>query len=257
MVAEKLTNLWYFWDGPSIPPICNLGIKTLLHNAIGFDVYALNTSNIKDYLPELDCRWNGIKKWAHKTDYIKPRILYKYGGIFVDVDVVCLEDLNILTDTLNKSDCSFMLDALGSKDNLFFSISLLVSKPHSYTAKKFLDLQDEYLFRTKFKIDKWHDIGGLQLNKCKSKDVLAIRYQRATPVSDSVKTYLCRKNWSLFVRKTKGVPKPVIWPISYSSYFCKAPNICSISEEQWLNGRYMISSAFRHGLQLDSPIKFM
>jgi mannosyltransferase OCH1-like enzyme len=267
-MKAKLTNLWYFWDGPPIPPLCNLGVKSLKANADGFDIYQLNAKNIREYLPGLDGNWEKIRKWNWKVDFIKTRILYKYGGIFTDVDVICLEDLHILTDTLEKSDATILADGLGKDE--FLSFSLLVAKPESRVCKKMIDLQDAYVRRNNWKVKSWHDLGSKTLNVSRSKkEVLVVRYQRAFSVKESRSEYLSRKNWTTFVRKTKGIPKPVIWPISFSSYFSKkalvkAPMSKELNsmlntwgEDQWLSGRYMISSAFRHGLHLEKPYKIL
>lgn len=249
-MQTKVTNLWYFWDGPALPAVCSLGIKTLLNHAKGFDIYALNAKNIRNYLPDLDKRWETIKKWPHKTDYIKPRILCKYGGIFVDVDVICLDDLSIFTNILEKSTATFMLDGLGREE--FLSISLLIAKPESPVSIKFITLQDKYMEKNNFRVIKWHDIGGNLLNQCKlPNQIITIRYQRPFPVSQSRSKYLSRTKWFKFIRKTKGIPKPVIWPISYSSYF-NCASISEITESAWLHGNYMISSAFRHALGLEN-----
>jgi hypothetical protein len=246
-MTPKLKNLWYFWDGPKIPAVCSLGIKTLLARSGGFDTCLLNSKNIRDYLPELHSNWDTINKWNWKVDFIKPRILDKYGGIFVDVDVICLEDLKILTNELEQSNATFMVDGLGKE--IFLSFSLMVAKPNNKICKNMIKLQDLYVEKNKWKIKNWHDVGSNILNKCRiPNELIIIRYQRPFPVADSRKKYLSKEHWSKFIRKTKGIPKPVIWPISCSSYF-NCPELKDISEFNWLNGSSMISTAFRYGLR--------
>jgi hypothetical protein len=198
-------------------------------------------------LPELHSKWDIISKWNWKVDFIKPRILDKYGGIFVDVDIICLEDLTILTDVLEKSDATFMVDGLGAE--VFLSFSLLVSKPNSQICKNIIYLQDLYVEKNKWKVKKWHDVGSNPLNESKNlKELIIIRYQRPFPVAESREKYLSKEHWSKFVRNIKGIPKPVIWPISYSSYF-NSHEFSMMSESTWLNSSFMISTAFRYGLR--------
>lgn len=267
-MEAKLTNLWYFWDGPPIPPLCGLGVKSLLANAKGFDIYQLNAKNIHEYLPDLNEKWNILPKWNWKVDFVKTRILHKYGGIFVDVDVICLEDLHILTDALEKSSASILADGLGKE--VFLSFSLLVAKPESIVCKKMMDLQDSYVHKHNWKVKSWHDLGSGALNASRvQKEILVVRYQRPFSVKESREKYLQNRNWTQFVRKTKGIPKPVIWPFSFSSYFgkkalVKAPMSKELesmlntwTEDDWLKAKFMISSAFRHGLHLEKPLKFI
>ena len=245
---QKLKNLWYFWDGDPMPPICRLGVKSLLLHAEGFDVHELNCNNIHEFLPNLRKEWNKIKKWAHKADYIRPRILHEYGGIFVDVDVICLEDLSILTDALENSEATLMADEMSCTDKKWLAVGLLVAKPNSPVLKKYSNLQDDCLEKRNFKVGKWHTIGGNLLNDCNMPEqIYPIKYQRAFPVSQT-NEYLTKEHWTKFVRHCRGIPKPVIWPICYSSHFDNN-STKHLTENDWLKSEYMISSAFRYALR--------
>lgn len=247
----NINNLWYFWDGPPIPPICSLGLKSLIRHSKGFDIHPLNSDNIKNYIT-LPNYWKHIKKWAHKADYIRPRILHKYGGIFVDVDSICLENLDILTNILQESkEATLMADEMSMGRRGWVAVGLLVAKPQCPILYEYSCLQDDFL--KKHTIQKWHAIGGNLLNKCKLVGIHKIKYQRPFPVKKTRRGFLSKNHWSKFVRKTKGIPKPIIWPICFSSHFnCAATK--NLTEEQWLTRNYMISSAFRYALGLEKTL---
>ena len=251
-VEPKLKNLWCFWDGPPMPPLCELGLKTLLHNSQDFDFHLLNSKNIREYLPDLTENWEKIRKWAHKTDYVKPRILTKYGGVFVDVDVICLNNLSLLTDRLEKSKATFMADELSPGTTKWLSVNLMIAKPNSPTLKRYLRKQYKLLKKTKFKVPSWHAIGAVMLNKSRvSGDVYGLHYQRPCPISEAAAAFLSNKHWSKFIRKK--FPAPVIWAICFGSHFKKdAPRHCfQFTPNDWLNSNFMISSAFRYALGME------
>jgi len=249
----EYNNLWYFWDGPALPPVCSLGIKSLVYHATGLRVFHLNCQNIKDYLPQMSDDWMKLKKWAHRVDYLRPRILYKYGGIFVDVDVVCLEDLSILLEEIDKSDTTLMADELRPRQGpaRVLAVGLIVAKPNSPMLAKYADAQDSFLRKNNFQVTRWHGIGANLLNDCRlSGHVYPIKYQRPCCVVDTKKTFLSHEKWTKFVRKTKGIPKPVVWPTCWSSYL-KCPTVSQISEHEWIHGKWMLSSAFRYALRVN------
>lgn len=242
-------NLWYFWDGPKIPPICSLGVKSLIFHANRLNVHSLNCENIKEYLPDLSDDWQKLTKWAHKVDYLRPRILKKYGGIFVDVDVVCLEDLYTLLEIIDKSDATLMADEFQPEKCL--AVGLIIAKPNCPMLKKYIEAQDDFLKKSNFKVHKWHGIGADLLNSCRiDKNVHPIKYQRPCCVADTKKAFLSHKKWTDFIRRTKGIPKPILWPTCWSSYL-ESATIAGISEQEWLHGKWMISSAFRYALRIN------
>ena len=90
--------LWQYWDnidGRETPAYINLCFKTVDRKCSkSFQIVRLDKDNISKYLPEV----NDYKELltnlivAHKVDIYRIMLLFKYGGIYLDADTICLRD---------------------------------------------------------------------------------------------------------------------------------------------------------------------
>ena len=93
-----------------------------------------------------------IKKVAHKADWLRMNLLYKYGGIYLDIDTICVkpwENLLLNHDVV-----------LGEEDNNNVPTicnAIMYSKPKSAFFNKWLNLYEKY-----FVSDGWGE-ASLQL----------------------------------------------------------------------------------------------
>lgn len=78
-----------------------------------------------------------LKKWAFVSDYIRLKILYENGGIYLDTDMLVLKNFNNLLD----SACFF-----GAEDNDFISCGIIGAEPNHFFIKKCLSFYDEFKF---------------------------------------------------------------------------------------------------------------
>lgn len=105
---NKKPYLWVFWDGFE-PEYIKLCYKTLVkHCSNSFNIVRLNQTNIYDYLPELKDK-NMVGDMSkliiqHKVDIYRIMLLYKYGGLYLDADIIVLKDLSTIMDKLKKYD---------------------------------------------------------------------------------------------------------------------------------------------------------
>lgn len=103
---ESKPYLWQYWEGP-MPAYIKLCMETVdKHCSKDFNIQRLNESNIKDYLPELKEYENKISKLIipHKVDIYRIMLLYKYGGIYMDADVIVLRNPREIIDKLMSYD---------------------------------------------------------------------------------------------------------------------------------------------------------
>ena len=108
----KKPYLWVYWEnkkGSNIPDYIKLCRQTLLkHASKSFNIVELNEKNIYDYLPELRDKEKklGLDKLiiAHKVDYYRILLLYKYGGLYMDSDIVLLRDPYEIVEKLTDYD---------------------------------------------------------------------------------------------------------------------------------------------------------
>jgi phosphorylcholine metabolism protein LicD len=98
--------IWQYWEG-NMPDYIKLCMETVdKHCDDKFNIIRLNPDNIKDYLPELINYEDKINKLTipHKVDIYRIMLLYKYGGIYMDADVIVLRDISEITDKLKEHD---------------------------------------------------------------------------------------------------------------------------------------------------------
>jgi len=90
--------LWQYWDnidGKKTPAFINLCFKTVDRKCSkSFQIVRLNKDNILKYIPEIDEYKEQMKDLiiAHKVDIYRIMLLFKYGGMYLDADIICLRD---------------------------------------------------------------------------------------------------------------------------------------------------------------------
>jgi hypothetical protein len=91
--------LFYYWDNinsihnnhtPSIISLCH----QTMEKQKSFNVIKLDSSNIYSYLPELKPYKMLFEplKLAHRVDIYRVFLLYKYGGLYLDADIIVMRD---------------------------------------------------------------------------------------------------------------------------------------------------------------------
>jgi hypothetical protein len=104
---EPKKKLWMYWeniDNKPMPPYIDLCIYLAKKNANQyFDVVILNEKNIYNYITDLRSDINDLPI-ALKTDYIRVKLLYEYGGLWVDADTIIMNNLYDIYLKLNDYD---------------------------------------------------------------------------------------------------------------------------------------------------------
>lgn len=98
--------IWQYWEG-EMPSYIKLCMQTVDKNCSqNFNIIRLNKENIKDYIPELSEYEDKINKLIipHKVDIYRIMLLYKYGGIYMDADVIVLRNPIEIIDKLKEYD---------------------------------------------------------------------------------------------------------------------------------------------------------
>ncbi len=97
-LGELPNHVWVYWEnapGNTEPPaVISLAMQTIIkHNKRSFHVHFLNEKNVFTYLPDLRRDLDTKLTIPQKSDYIRYRLLYKYGGIWLDADTIVFKDL--------------------------------------------------------------------------------------------------------------------------------------------------------------------
>jgi hypothetical protein len=155
--------LWQYWEGLK-PDYIDLCMKTVdIHCSDDFNIVRLNSTNIKEYLPELDQYEDKINKLIipHKVDIYRIMLLYKYGVMYMDADIITLRNPKEILNKLNSYDfvgfgCTGYqcTDGYGKPSNW-----LLVSKPNTLLMKNVLNqILSKLDNTTEF---EYHDLGKM------------------------------------------------------------------------------------------------
>ena len=89
--------LWLYWknvSGKKTPYYilkCHENIK--LYCEKDFKVVILNEKTVKKYISDLIPEYEQLNQVAHKADYLRFKLLYKYGGIWLDSDTILFRSL--------------------------------------------------------------------------------------------------------------------------------------------------------------------
>jgi hypothetical protein len=106
--SDNINNIWMYWEnkpGKTKPNFLKLCFDTVkLHCKKNFKIHLLNDKNIHKYLPELRSDLDDKLSIQQKTDYLRIKLLYKYGGIWLDSDTIVMKDLSEIISKLDKYD---------------------------------------------------------------------------------------------------------------------------------------------------------
>jgi phosphorylcholine metabolism protein LicD len=164
---ETKPILWQYWDnldGKQTPPYISLCLKTVdKHCSKSFNIIRLNKDNIFKYVPELEKYKEKLDKLiiAHKVDIYRILLLYKFGGLYMDADVICLRDCIEIIDKLEKFDfvgfgCTGQVCKMGYGKP---SNWILAARPNSILMERVLEQLINKL-KNKKEFD-YHDLGKL------------------------------------------------------------------------------------------------
>lgn len=168
-------NIWLYWENipnKKKPVYIDLCYDTIVKNCKNFNIYRLDEKNVYDYLPNLRKDLNNLKI-PQKADYIRYSLLYKYGGIWLDSDIIVINDLSLLLNYLKKYDfvgfgchdrlCNTKLNGYPKPANW-----CLVSKKKSPLMEMMVKRCDQLLNRYGSKLisKKYHSLGRELLWEC-------------------------------------------------------------------------------------------
>ncbi len=135
-----------------------------------FNKKILNPDNITQYI-QPPKKWYKIKSLAHKADYIRVAILYEYGGIYIDSDMIALDSFEYIYELLTRYEVvafeyvtvSLNGKSVNKKLNHTYNIpiSFLACVPKNILFKKWLDKINKILSSTTDFEDRdmWHLLG--------------------------------------------------------------------------------------------------
>jgi hypothetical protein len=140
--------LWSYWDKPDLPPLINLCYETKVKNSGStFDLIHVNENTVKEYLPDINPKvyWLISEKTGEThpwmiADYIRVKLLEKYGGVWLDSDCIQFNDLSRIGQLLLKHDYVGLMT-----DNGYISLGFMASKPNGNLMSRYSKEMDNVL----------------------------------------------------------------------------------------------------------------
>ena len=157
---DNNNNLFLYWEGYEYKLIKKLRDLIYLHstNGNGYTVNLITPNNLNKYVSELPACFNDLLP-AHRADYIRVYVICKYGGIWLDSDVLVLDKLDDLFNIINQKDGFFI-----KQNNTELWNGVFGSKPNTNFMIEWLKQINTVLQNKKSNID-WTEIGNdLQKN---------------------------------------------------------------------------------------------
>ena len=116
------------------------------YNNDDFEIILIDEISLSRYLPDLPKKFNDYS-FDLKCNYIKFKLLYEYGGLFVNLNTIVLTNFKLLTDKLIQYD----FIGFGCKDedfenNNYYSkplLNVVGSRKNSILCKKMIDSFEE------------------------------------------------------------------------------------------------------------------
>jgi len=104
----KKPIIWNYWETPigkQKPGYIDLCYQSVLHNCSNcFNIILLDEKNIKNYIPEISKYKLEKLSIPQKVDFYRYLLLEKYGGLWIDADILVLKCLCSYYKNLDKYD---------------------------------------------------------------------------------------------------------------------------------------------------------
>ena len=120
---------WFYWEDNGQTPEIIIKIIHLIKKYLT-NYVIVNNKTIHKYISVVDT--SHLEHIAQKVDYYRAKLLYTYGGIWLDMDTIILDNLDYLYKELQKSDKEVMIsisELTSSQPNV--CLQYLISKPKS------------------------------------------------------------------------------------------------------------------------------
>ena len=181
-IQKKDKIIWTYWEtlpGKKKPGYIDLCINSIKFNCEKcFDIIVLNENSIYNYLPEIkDIDFSKLNL-PQKVDYYRYSLLEKYGGVWIDADILVIKCICPFYKKLENYD--YVGFGCGYEQNTCSKTLYGYSRPLNWfmISKKntpFIKCVKESAYNKILKTNKnnkklpYHDIGKVILNDCYNK----------------------------------------------------------------------------------------
>ena len=161
VLPQKIPKIIHqIWIGPKEKP--DKLMKTWEEKNPDFEYKFWNEDNLHEIGLECSDRINQIEEINGKCDIIRWEILYKYGGVFVDADSFCLENLN---QTIMKREAFFGYENTKHKPGLLSTGTMGFIKNHPMIRNIIDHIKENEVSMRSTKKFAWETVGPVLLTK--------------------------------------------------------------------------------------------
>ncbi|HEY5024079.1 MAG TPA: capsular polysaccharide synthesis protein [Acidimicrobiales bacterium] len=146
MSTEPAAVVWAYWENhrrARRSEYLDLCVDTIERHVAPLELRVLSRHDAVTWLPDLDVeRWESLPAPNFRSDYVRSRLLQRYGGIWIDVDTVALSPLTQLLDELDDTG----MVCFGKEFGRFFG-GLCAAAPGTAFVDAWVEGQDKALSR--------------------------------------------------------------------------------------------------------------
>lgn len=247
-MAEAPDTIWTYWEDPpgSVrPAYLDLCLDTIRRHAPPLTVRCLGRDEAEAVLPDMDVdRWRRLPAPNYRSDYLRSRVLDRYGGIWIDIDTIALSPLSELVAEIDDTGTLCFGRELGR----FFG-GLCAARAGSPFAEMWAAEQDKVLDRQ----PDWSALSYAALAQDVTWHVARRVPWKALPMARvaPVPWYQWRRFFSRLESPRRVLAADPVTVVLWNAVM--APRLRHQTPEQLLEGRMLVSRLLRIGLGRSRP----
>lgn len=235
--------VWTYWEdkpGRTRSSYLGLCLESIRRHAGPLEVRVVDRGDAQIWLPDLDLDcWESLPAANYRSDYLRSRVLQRYGGVWMDMDTVALRPLSELLDEIDDTG----IVCFGRELGRFFG-GMCAARPGS----PFVDAWAEEQHKVLSRHGDWSMLGYAALAQDVTWD-LARRYpwknlplERAAPIP--------WYQWRRFMSRTES-PRRILAgsPLTIVLWNAvMAPSLRRYDRRQLLSSRILLARLLRIAL---------
>jgi hypothetical protein len=236
--------VWQYWEQASEYPngtayidLCHETAEIHQTSGKGYKLIRLNKDNVLNYIdlhPMIKNLGSSSNQLAQKSDYIRSKLLCKYGGAWLDSDTVVLESLDNMFDMLDR------YNFYGFKDYNILVINAFACHKESPSMIKWVENNNKILDDTKGTNICFGELGHKSLQKCLINNPDVFIDDKSPSIFD------CGMSWKYYYSDESIIPQinKRLFVQIYNGMMTH-DNIRNKSRQDWLTGNSALSQLFR------------
>lgn len=164
-MKKDINTIWLYWEKQTktYPVIIKDCLKSIVSKCKNdFNIILVTEKTIYKYIKNFDERVWKFKEIAHRADYFRFKLLYEYGGIWLDCDTIVFKSLSPIIKKIDRHE--FVCTGYYNSDKFFPLIALIGAKKGNKICKLMCTNFEKYfsIISNNFEL-QWDTLGGIAL----------------------------------------------------------------------------------------------